>query len=277
MSLKDPVSTLRITVPCRSIICSHNQCFDASYFLQLQEQAPTWTCPVCSKTISYDALAIDEYVQLILDGTSKSTEQVTIEPAGDWHEVQQGDGQDNHAQKRAPYDFDSDDDLVEIPDSRVGKVKAEAKSATPALLQQTPPLSSREASTPTAMARLGNTTNGAKRSSTVIDLTLSDDDEPPRPAKRHNTSQSNSYNTPASLPDTRNTDMRPRQQAQFGQGQLQQSRSDNTLAPFQPRSSSSVTNGQRLPWTFGPPSAPTPPTTNYNAWRDTTGSYSASP
>ena len=42
MSLKDPISTSRIEIPCRSTVCTHNQCFDAGPFLQLQEQAPTW-------------------------------------------------------------------------------------------------------------------------------------------------------------------------------------------------------------------------------------------
>jgi len=60
MSLKDPISTLRIDLPCRSTICNHNQCFDAASFLQLQEQAPTWTCPICNKVVSFDGLAIDQ-------------------------------------------------------------------------------------------------------------------------------------------------------------------------------------------------------------------------
>jgi len=60
MSLKDPISTLRIAIPVRSTICTHNQCFDAESFLQLQEQAPTWQCPICNKTISFEGLAVDE-------------------------------------------------------------------------------------------------------------------------------------------------------------------------------------------------------------------------
>ena len=62
MSLKCPVSGLRIEDPCRFVVCSHNQCFDAGSFMQLQQQAPTWTCPICSKTGSFESLAIDQYV-----------------------------------------------------------------------------------------------------------------------------------------------------------------------------------------------------------------------
>lgn len=65
MSLKCPLSTLRIDVPCRSSVCSHSQCFDASSFLQLQEQAPTWTCPVCNKAAAYEHLQVDQSVTLL--------------------------------------------------------------------------------------------------------------------------------------------------------------------------------------------------------------------
>ncbi|TIA27178.1 hypothetical protein D6C81_00035 [Aureobasidium pullulans] len=203
MSLKDPISTMRINLPCRSNVCSHNQCFDGSYFLQLQEQAPTWTCPVCNKTISYQSLCVDNYVQDILQNTSNSVDQVTIESDGQWKAIEHGDDANSRqkSQPRAAYDNDSedDDDIIEIQDTpkksdKVEQIKTEGGSATPALAQQTPPVS-REASTVAPRP-------SAKRPSAVIDLTLSDDeDEPPRPAKRTNTSQNTSYNTPASLQD----------------------------------------------------------------------------
>jgi E3 SUMO-protein ligase PIAS1 len=181
MSLKDPISTLRIVTPCRSTICTHNQCFDANSFLQLQEQAPTWTCPICNKTISYEGLAVDQYVEEILN-KARNTDQVTIQPSGEWstekdtHPRQDGYG---------AHDDDSEDDLVEISDYRVRAIKSEA-APTPTSLS-TPPLPSRETST---APRSGN-----KRTSEVVDLTLSDDDEPVRPTKKV------AYTTPNSLPD----------------------------------------------------------------------------
>ena len=60
LSLKCPLSTLRIDLPCRSISCRHNQCFDATSYLQLQEQGPTWLCPICNRSAPFDSLAIDE-------------------------------------------------------------------------------------------------------------------------------------------------------------------------------------------------------------------------
>jgi E3 SUMO-protein ligase PIAS1 len=110
-------------------------------------------------------------VQEILDTVPRSTDQVTIKPDGQWstedNQHSRSNGHDND-------DYDSDD-LVEVPDYRVTAIKNEAVP-TPISLARTPPLSSREAS---SAPRTGN-----KRTSEVIDLTLSDDDEPPRPPKK---------------------------------------------------------------------------------------------
>lgn len=184
MSLKDPISTLRISTPCRSTICTHNQCFDAASFLQLQEQAPTFTCPICNKTISYEGLAVDEYVEEILNN-ARNADQVTIEPSGEWSTEK------DTPQKRNGYsahdEDESDDEIQEISGFRVRSIKNES-APTPTSLS-TPPLPSRDSST---APRSGN-----KRTSEVVDLTLSDDDEPPRPTKKV------AYGTPNSLSEPR--------------------------------------------------------------------------
>ncbi|GKT88061.1 MIZ/SP-RING zinc finger protein [Colletotrichum tofieldiae] len=84
LSLKCPLSYMRLDVPCRSVNCSHIQCFDATSYLQLQEQGPQWLCPICNKSAPFEQLAVDEYVRDILANTSKSLDQVTIEPDGQW-------------------------------------------------------------------------------------------------------------------------------------------------------------------------------------------------
>lgn len=179
MSLKDPISTLRIQTPCRSTMCAHNQCFDAESFLQLQEQAPTWTCPICNKALEYESLAIDQYVEELLY-KAQGVDQVTIEPNGNWSlEQDTPPNRNGHAARND----DDDEDLVEVPDYRVRSIKAEA-AHTPVLLN-TPPLPSRETSTAPR--------SGQKRKSEVVDLTLSDDEEPMRPAKKVGYSTPNSY------------------------------------------------------------------------------------
>ncbi|KAI5356600.1 putative SAP domain, Zinc finger, MIZ-type, Zinc finger, RING/FYVE/PHD-type, PINIT [Septoria linicola] len=230
MSLKDPVSTLRITLPVRSTVCTHRQCFDGSMFLQMQEQAPQWLCPTCNKSVSYQSLCIDKYFEEILQKTASSIEKVTVEPDGQWHIIKEEDSQPANQSSRgnrAKYDddFDDDDDLIEVTSNSAPKPRptngVPLNNSTSSLLSpmpgagyaMTPPLSSRG---PSAAPSTSSAQTGGKRAvSSVIDLTLSDDDEPPRPAKRQSTNTSThsgltsltsqSYSTPTSLPDPRYT------------------------------------------------------------------------
>jgi ubiquitin C-terminal hydrolase len=50
---------MRLGVPCRVLTCVHLQCFDAVFFLQMNEKKPTWTCPVCDKPAPFELLTID--------------------------------------------------------------------------------------------------------------------------------------------------------------------------------------------------------------------------
>lgn len=197
MSLKCPLSTRRIEVPCRSVLCTHNQCFDASSFLQLQEQAPTWTCPVCVKATSYESLNVDQYVDDILHSTPLDVEQVIIEPDGQWSNP----GEEGTAGPGSVTPATDDDDLIEIREPGVTPVKQEPPPDL-GLLQQTPSRPREQSST--------WSTN--KRPAPVIDLTGSDDDDhdsPVRPPKRQAVNMHrplprqdsrNSYRSPYSLP-----------------------------------------------------------------------------
>lgn len=179
MSLKCPLSTLRIDVPCRSVVCTHNQCFDASSFLQLQEQAPTWTCPVCSKSTSFESLQVDQYVDDILRSTSTDVEQVVIEPDGTWTTPKSDDTTGANGVTHNP--ASDDDDLIEVNEAGFTPIKQESV-ATTLSLQQTP-IQSREPSSAPSAARPSTNKRPAAQ---VIDLTASDDEEdlPVRPAKR---------------------------------------------------------------------------------------------
>lgn len=137
------------------------------------------------------------YMQDILDNTSSSTDQARIYPDGTWSrgtadktKSAQPTQNGSASRRSASANDDSDDDLVEI----VAPPSMKKEESTPPLANvNTPPISSREPST--ASVVLGS--NRGKRKQEVIDLTLSDDDEPPRPAKRTNSA----YSTPNSLPD----------------------------------------------------------------------------
>ncbi|KAF2979385.1 hypothetical protein EK904_008450 [Melospiza melodia maxima] len=57
---------MRLSVPCRAETCAHLQCFDAVFYLQMNEKKPTWMCPVCDKPAPYDQLIIDGLLSKIL-------------------------------------------------------------------------------------------------------------------------------------------------------------------------------------------------------------------
>ncbi|KAK0100982.1 SUMO ligase siz1 [Cadophora gregata f. sp. sojae] len=199
LSLKCPLSTLRIDLPCRSTACRHNQCFDATSYLQLQEQGPTWLCPLCNNPAPFDSLAVDEYVKNILKATSRSIDQVIIQPDGKWD---LNDKKKESARPPRPstgITSDSDDDLVEITKSgdsvRMGTPRVAAAFQT----NGSSSVQSREQSSSSVPNRdsIGST-SGKRTISDVIDLTSSgDEDEEPlaRQPKRQFTG--NGYGAPA--------------------------------------------------------------------------------
>ncbi|KAF8577886.1 hypothetical protein K439DRAFT_1654979 [Ramaria rubella] len=85
MSLKCPLSYMRVNTPCRSIQCPHAQCFDATSWFSMMEQTTTWLCPVCDKLLNVEELIIDGYFDRILKDTPESVEDVVVEADGEWH------------------------------------------------------------------------------------------------------------------------------------------------------------------------------------------------
>ncbi|KAG6001786.1 hypothetical protein E4U21_003803 [Claviceps maximensis] len=189
LSLKCPLSYMRLDVPCRSLSCTHIQCFDATSYLQLQEQGPQWLCPICSKSAPFEQLAVDEYVRDILTNTTKDLETVVIEPNGHWstkalHE--------DISQAPKGTAFEEDDDL-EISEINVIPRRLDTPK-TNAPIIGTPASTGRDS---TASAPRAGTYSTKRPAAAVIDLTLSSDDDEPaqRPRKRQNTTASNFRDT----------------------------------------------------------------------------------
>ncbi|KAJ7093396.1 PINIT domain-containing protein [Mycena belliarum] len=84
MSLKCPLSFMRISTPCRSSKCTHSQCFDATSWYSMMQQTTTWLCPVCENTLDWRELIIDGYFAEILKTTPDSVDDVLIESDGEW-------------------------------------------------------------------------------------------------------------------------------------------------------------------------------------------------
>jgi E3 SUMO-protein ligase PIAS1 len=190
LSLKCPLSWVRLSLPCRSMSCSHNQCFDATSYLQLQQQGPQWLCPVCNKSAPFDQLAVDEYVKDILLRTSPSVEQVAIDPNGRWT-IPSSTPSADRKRKALPQikqDDDDDDDIAEIialgsnPIRTLSAPRASiSRDPQSQLLRETPV----STSTPTPRSATSNKRPASQPA--IIDLTLSsDEDNEPiaRPSKR---------------------------------------------------------------------------------------------
>ncbi|KAK4512606.1 uncharacterized protein ATC70_003309 [Mucor velutinosus] len=79
LSTKDPLAFTRINTPIRSNACKHLQCFDANVFLTMNEQTPTWSCPVCYRRIeNWEDLFVDEYFMEMLHSTPKHIDSVLV-------------------------------------------------------------------------------------------------------------------------------------------------------------------------------------------------------
>lgn len=127
------------------------------------------------------------YVKDILNGTSRSVDQVTIDPLGVWSVA---DKSEPASKGRSSMNFgaDSDDDLVEIVDDRLQALKNGGNSSTPQ--PATPTLSipgsgsfHREPSTSSSIRRPSSKRPAAE----IVDLISDDDEEPVRPAKKQQT------------------------------------------------------------------------------------------
>ena len=123
------------------------------------------------QTLKFGSNEYARYVDDILTKTAQTVEQVTINPSGEWAVVDPAEAKNRSAPSQARSD---NDDLIEIPDHPVEKSSSLFHlSRFPA---PTPPVSSREESVASGAAR---SFPGKRQHSAVIDLTLSDDDDPP--------------------------------------------------------------------------------------------------
>ncbi|GAA5871066.1 hypothetical protein JCM8547_005348 [Rhodosporidiobolus lusitaniae] len=85
LSLLDPLTFCRIDTPVRSVQCNHIACFDAATWFEMNEQTPTWLCPICSKTLKVDDMIVDGYFEDILAVCPEDTvDGVQVEPDGTW-------------------------------------------------------------------------------------------------------------------------------------------------------------------------------------------------
>ncbi|KAH8835711.1 PINIT domain-containing protein [Flagelloscypha sp. PMI_526] len=187
MSLKCPLSYVRVSTPCRSAKCVHSQCFDALSWYSVMEQTTTWLCPVCERTLDPSDLIVDGYFDEIVKHTPEDVEDVVVEADGEWHTS------DN---KFASPAWKAAHPLQPAP-------AAKAKLPTPVARPQQPTLKKSRAevfviddsddedagivkeelragpSSSASSSAHGPSLSQSSQSSRVIDLTLSDDEDDP--------------------------------------------------------------------------------------------------
>ncbi|XP_063169931.1 E3 SUMO-protein ligase PIAS1 isoform X1 [Candoia aspera] len=83
VSLLCPLGKMRLGIPCRSLTCSHLQCFDATLYIQMNEKKPTWVCPVCDKKAPYEHLIIDGLFMEILKYCT-DCDEIQFKEDGSW-------------------------------------------------------------------------------------------------------------------------------------------------------------------------------------------------
>ncbi|ORX92573.1 zf-MIZ-domain-containing protein [Basidiobolus meristosporus CBS 931.73] len=144
VSLKCPLGYQRIQFPCRSSYCNHIQCFDGVTFLKLNERTPSWTCPICNRVLNnWNELVLDGYFEDILDKVDADVDRVVVEVDGSWRIP------DKEQDKEEPVVIKREDIIIHTTSDSESDL--DSPHPTPE--------------------------HGAKRSSQIIDLTLSSDEE----------------------------------------------------------------------------------------------------
>lgn len=82
-SLICPLGKVKMKIPVKSSKCDHIQCFDASTFILMNEQKPSWTCPTCGQPCLYDDIQIQSYFIEVISSPNLPEKCNEIELLGD--------------------------------------------------------------------------------------------------------------------------------------------------------------------------------------------------
>eukprot|EP01018_Ginkgo_biloba_P022238 Gb_39019 [translate_table: standard] len=94
VNLRCPMSGSRIRIAGRFKPCVHMGCFDLETFVELNQRARKWQCPICLKNYSLDNIIIDPYFNRITSSMKSYPEDVTeveVNPNGCWRPKLEGE------------------------------------------------------------------------------------------------------------------------------------------------------------------------------------------
>uniref|UniRef100_A0A5B6ZMD3 Putative E3 SUMO-protein ligase SIZ1 n=2 Tax=Davidia involucrata TaxID=16924 RepID=A0A5B6ZMD3_DAVIN len=95
VNLRCPMSGSRIKVAARFKPCSHMGCFDLETFVELNQRARKWQCPICLRNYSLENIIIDPYFNCITTKMHCCGEDVTeieVKPDGIWRAKNKNEG-----------------------------------------------------------------------------------------------------------------------------------------------------------------------------------------
>lgn len=87
VSLRDPISLARITVPARGKNCRHVACFDLDTILEFtgSRAGAGIKCPICRRINMLPELYVDLFMHKLLQEVPESVMSVEIDAQGQWH------------------------------------------------------------------------------------------------------------------------------------------------------------------------------------------------
>lgn len=95
ISLRCPISCQRMRTPTRGHNCKHLQCFDLEKFLFVNRERSQWYCPICSLSIPFNMLELDQHQMNIVQAMSDTlnTDDILMDSNGQWQAYYVGVGQ----------------------------------------------------------------------------------------------------------------------------------------------------------------------------------------
>ncbi|CAG8594396.1 7309_t:CDS:10 [Funneliformis mosseae] len=91
VSLRCPISLLRIAEPAKGQHCLHIGCFDLETYVSVNKKNSKWRCPECNDRVTSETLRIDEYFKRLLEQIPENVNTVELDSSGRWTVVGQDD------------------------------------------------------------------------------------------------------------------------------------------------------------------------------------------
>ncbi|CAG8687778.1 25464_t:CDS:10 [Dentiscutata erythropus] len=134
VSLKCPLSMVRIKEPAKGLYCVHIGCFDLETYVQVNMVHTKWTCPMCNGIVTSETLRVDDYFIKLLEKFSSNVSKIAVDSDGTWSIVEQdddidsSDDENSNVKRRDPSTKESSVTLIneaQMPQPNLETVRAD--------------------------------------------------------------------------------------------------------------------------------------------------------